>query len=154
MWWWDKAHPLALYMDKRVDPPGVRPDRPNWSCEPDVVGDFRAMPFGDESFNLVVFDPPHIVRRNPSGVTYLYYGALHPDAEQGDLRDGFAECWRVLAPGGTLVFKWGGDVKRVQPYFPTGPTVGTRGGARNGETLGTRWFIFYKPVGVQPRDAT
>lgn len=30
-------------------------------CEPDLVSDFADMPFGDESFNLVVFDPPHLV---------------------------------------------------------------------------------------------
>ena len=28
--------------------------------DPDIVGDFRAMPFDDESFRLVVLDPPHL----------------------------------------------------------------------------------------------
>jgi SAM-dependent methyltransferase len=145
MWWWDKEHPLATYMDKRVAPPGSREDRPNWHCTPDIVGDFRAMPFVDGSFRLVVFDPPHLVRPNPSGQVTLYYGALHPDTEQDDLRRGFAECWRVLAPGGTLVFKWAGPVDRVRPHFPATPIVGTRS-ARNAKGLGTRWFIFYKPL--------
>lgn len=45
MWWWDKQHPLAVYMDNRVAPPGSRSTRPNWECKPDVIGDFRAMPF-------------------------------------------------------------------------------------------------------------
>jgi SAM-dependent methyltransferase len=144
MWWWDKAHPLAVYMDKRIDPPGACSHRPNWSCEPDIVGDFRAMPFADESFRLVLFDPPHIVREEPRGKIGLRYGALPRASEQDDLARGFAECWRVLAPGGTLVFKWAGKLDRVRPHFPATPVVGTRS-ARGTKGLGTRWLIFYKP---------
>ena len=158
MWWWDKAHPLAVYMDKREAPRGSvgeltgRPDwNPNWSCEPDVIGDFRAMPFEDESFQLVVFDPPHIVREKqpPEGINGLKYGALHPETEQDDLRRGFGECWRVLAPGGTLIFKWGaGSIARVEPHFPATPIVGTRS-PRGGQT---RWFVFYKPLVEQVQE--
>lgn len=148
MWWWDKAHPLAVYMDKREAPAGSRPTRPNWECNPDIVGDFRAMPFADGAFRLVVFDPPHIIRDEPRGVIGLYYGALPRDTEQDDLRRGFAECWRVLAQGGTLVFKWAGDIERVRPHFPSTPIVGTRSGRRvkGDSALPTRWFVFYKPL--------
>lgn len=145
MWWWDKAHPLAVYMDAREAPRGSRPDRPNWHITPDVVGDFRAMPFDDDSFRLVVFDPPHIVRPNPSGRIAMQYGALPTETEQDDLRRGLAECWRVLAPGGTLVFKWAGALDRVRAHFPTTPVIGTRS-ARGKKGLGTRWLIFYKPL--------
>lgn len=144
-WWWNKAHPMAVYMDVRVAPPGSIDVRPNWTCNPDVLGDFRAMPFDDGAFQLVLFDPPHIVRKEVShGYIPTKFGALSPDTEQDDLRRGFAECWRVLTPGGTLVFKWAAQIDRVQPYFPAVPTVGTRS-PRGGQT---RWFIFYKPLGV------
>jgi SAM-dependent methyltransferase len=145
-WWWDKAHPLAVYMDEREAPRGSVDVRPNWECAPDLLGDFRAMPFEDASFHLVLFDPPHIVRAEASkSYIRLKYGALHPDSEQDDLRCGFAECWRVLAPGGTLVFKWGaGSIKRVEPHFPATPIIGTRS-PRGGQT---RWFVFYKPLRV------
>jgi hypothetical protein len=152
MWWWDKAHPLAVYMDKREAPRGSvgeltgRPEwNPNWSCEPDVLADFTAMPFEDESFRLVVFDPPHVVREKqpPQGINGLKYGALPAATADDDLRRGFAECWRVLAQGGTLVFKWGAtSIDRVKPHFPATPIVGTRS-PRGGQT---RWFIFYKPL--------
>lgn len=155
MWWWDKEHPLAVYMDKREAPKGSvgevsgRPEwNPNWSCEPSVVGDFREMPFDDGAFHLVVFDPPHVVREKqpPEGINGLKYGALPPETEQDDLRRGFAECWRVLAPGGTLVFKWAGPLDRVEPHFPATPIVGSRNAPRGSKGLGTRWLIFYKPL--------
>ena len=154
-WWWDKDHPLALYMDVREAPRGSvgvvsgRPEwNPSWSCEPDVLGDFRAMPFEDEQFRLVVFDPPHIVRAKqpPEGINGLKYGALHPDTEQETLRLGFAECWRVLHRGGTLIFKWAGPLDRVKPHFPAEPIVGSRIAPRGSKGLGTRWFVFYKPL--------
>ena len=145
MWWWDKAHPLAVYMDNREAPRGTTPMRPNWECQPGVLGDFRAMPFDDEVFQLVVFDPPHIVRDALLGNVSKQYGALPKATEQDDLGRGFAECWRVLASGGTLVFKWAGDVARVRPHFPAEPIVGSRQAPR-GNALGTRWFVFYKPL--------
>jgi SAM-dependent methyltransferase len=135
-------------MDVRVAPRGSVPEitgredwNPNWSCEPDVLGDFRAMPFADASFQMVVFDPPHNIRAKPEGITGLKYGALPKDTEQDDLRRGLLECWRVLAPGGTMVFKWAGPLKRVLSHFPTAPIVGTR--SVRGD--GTQWFVFYKP---------
>lgn len=33
---------------------------------PDVREDFRIMPFADESFSLVIFDPPHLIRAGDS----------------------------------------------------------------------------------------
>lgn len=143
-WWFDKDHPLAMYMDVREAPPGSIEQQPNWSCEPDVVGDFRAMEFSDGVFPLVVFDPPHISQPSTTGVIKMKYGNLSPETEQEDLRRGLAECWRVLAPGGTLVVKWSGNLDRIRPHFPAEPIVGTRA-ARNNPT---RWFIFYKPTGL------
>lgn len=141
-WWWDKAHPLATYMDARRVPAGAIDVRPNWEVSPDILGDFRAMPFPDERFRLVLFDPPHIVRSNPHGYIATKFGALAPESEQEDLRRGFSECWRVLTPGGTLIFKWGaGGIDRVRAHFPAKPIVGTRS-PRGGQT---RWFVFYKP---------
>jgi hypothetical protein len=73
--------------------------------EPDVLLDFRDQPYPDCSFKLVAFDPPHVVRAGPRSWLAAKYGMLGQDWRD-DLRQGFAECFRVLEPGGVLVFKW------------------------------------------------
>lgn len=140
MWWWDKAHPLAIYMDKREAPPGSIPLRPNWNCSPDLFGDFRYMPFEDESFQLVLFDPPHIIKTSgqPTGIMGMRYGALKRDTSLDDLRLGLSECWRVVRPGGTVIFKWAGSLDGIE--FPATPIVGTRSRHE------TRWIVFYKEM--------
>jgi SAM-dependent methyltransferase len=149
MWWWDKAHPLAVYMDKRVVPAGAAQNNRRWRLSPDIVGDFKELPFEDMSFQLVLFDPPHVIRDECLGNLTIQYGALPRDTEQDELRLGFSECWRVLAPGGTLVFKWAGTLDRVKAHFPAEPIVGTRSTAKG---ISARWFIFYKPLDVAALD--
>lgn len=111
-------------------------------CEPDLVSDFADMPFGDESFNLVVFDPPHLVRG--SGWQVEKYGKLPQDFKAA-LGAGFSECWRVLRPGGTMVFKWNEyqvPMREIEPLFPATPLLGHR---RPGASK-THWLVFYKPA--------
>lgn len=72
---------------------------------PDIQADFRSLPFEQDSFALVVFDPPHIVRNALLGNVTKYNGALPKDWKKM-LRAGFNECFRVLRPHGVLIFKW------------------------------------------------
>lgn len=144
MWWWDKNHPLAVYVDRRTRPAGTIVQKPLWKVEPDVLADFRDLPFPDRHFRLVLFDPPHQVRsRAGTGINGEQYGAWDLGERDEALRLGFAECWRVLAPGGTLVFKWAGRVTEVQASFPVEPVVGTR---PRGRKEGPSWVVFYKPL--------
>ena len=63
MFWYDKHEPNTTYMDIRdevlayTDRDVVREVKIN----PDLVADFRDIPFADDSFDLVVFDPPHLI---------------------------------------------------------------------------------------------
>lgn len=110
---------------------------------PDVLMDFRALPFGDATFPLVVFDPPHLVRNGSTGWLAKKYGKLGDDWRD-DLRAGFAECFRVLRPAGTLIFKWNEtDVKVAELLALTDqkPLFGNR----CGKAAKSHWIVFIKP---------
>ena len=76
------------------------------NVNPDVVADFRNIPFEDDSFHLVVFDPPHLIRAGKNSWMAKKYGKLDPLTWSDDIKQGFDECMRVLKPNGTLIFKW------------------------------------------------
>jgi SAM-dependent methyltransferase len=149
----NKNHEDTLYIDKREREPGFL-DKPGrtYSVEPDEVQDFRDLPYPDKSFNLVVFDPPHSKRQNGmedlKGYLTKTYGALHAETWQSDLQDGFEELWRVLRPGGTLVFKFSdeaADFGEVLELAPQPPLFGTT--TKKTDSTENRWFVFYKGVG-------
>ena len=53
---------------------------------PDVVGDFRDMPFEDETFRLVVFDPPHLLHAGDDSWLAKKYGVLNESTWREDIR--------------------------------------------------------------------
>jgi hypothetical protein len=72
---------------------------------PDEVMDSRDLQFDDDTFSLVVFDPPHVARAGKTSFVTDKYGYLDKNTWRDDLRKGFAECMRVLKKDGVLVFK-------------------------------------------------
>lgn len=104
MCWFDKDNPDTVFMDCRSEEHTLCDGR-RLEIRPDVVGDFRKMPFPDNSFYLVLFDPPHLNNLGESSWLAKKYGRLLPSWED-DIRQGFEECMRVLKPTGTLIFKW------------------------------------------------
>ena len=145
--WFDKADPRCLYVDNRREtvtwneritdragPLVVNPDR---------LADFTALPFPDGTFYHVVFDPPHIVESSASGNVAKYYGVLRGEWRE-ELRQGFAECFRVLRPGGTLIFKWNElavPVREILELTTERPLYGHR----SGKASKTHWIAFLKP---------
>ncbi len=142
MFWFNKRHPDVLFMDNRQFD-GELCDGRHFTVSPDVFGDFRDMPFADESFYLVVFDPPHLMRAKDNSWLAQKYGRLNPDTYKDDLRRGFHECFRVLKPNGVLVFKWNEtevktrDILRLAEYPPLF-------GHRSGKFSKTQWVVFMK----------
>ena len=141
MMWFDKGDQRALFGDIR-DEEYVLCDGRVLKVEPDVIKDFRHLPFPDASFNMVVFDPPHLVRAGRESWLRLIYGILTDDWRY-DVRKGFAECFRVLHPGQFLIFKWNETQIRVseilvltdeQPLF----------GHKSGKREKTHWITFMK----------
>jgi 23S rRNA G2069 N7-methylase RlmK/C1962 C5-methylase RlmI len=104
--WFNKQHPAVLYIDIRKEEKGFSPERPNFCVQPDRVMDFRKLEFGDRTFKLIVWDPPHMKEGKAGrGIMRRKYGALNRETWQEDLRQGFKECWRVLEDNGVLIFK-------------------------------------------------
>lgn len=104
MWWFDKNDERAVFMDKRTYE-GTLCDGRHFEVKPDILGDFTNIPFPDESFHLVVFDPPHLEKLGETSWLCIKYGKL-PSDWKDKLTKAFEECFRVLKPFGTLVFKW------------------------------------------------
>lgn len=149
MMWFDKADPRAIFGDRRSETITVTDNsRGNHSgvrtlrIEPDTLMDFRALPFEDSQFKLVAFDPPHLIHAGPRSWLGAKYGRLGPNWRD-DIRQGFAECFRVLASHGVLVFKWNETqvkVAEVLALTPAEPLFGQVSG-RSGMT---HWLVFMK----------
>jgi hypothetical protein len=90
----------------------------------------------------VVFDPPHLVRAGKKGWLAKKYGKLGTDWRE-ELTVGFAECFRVLKPEGTLIFKWNENdipVSQILALTPERPLFGNR----CGKSAKSHWIIFTK----------
>lgn len=141
MFYFDKDNALVLFCDNRDEEKALCDGR-RLEVHPDKVIDFRDMPFEDESFPLVIFDPPHLRKAGEDSYMKSKYGILPSEGWKEYLRDGFKECWRVLRQQGTLVFKWNEDqikLHRIQDIFPAPPIMGTRNRYK------TIFLVFFKP---------
>jgi SAM-dependent methyltransferase len=111
---------------------------------PDVVMDFRQLPHPDDTFSVVIFDPPHLVRVGAKSWMFKKYGGLNVTTWREDLAAGFAECFRVLSPAGVLIFKWNETqipVSQILALTPHRPLVGHK---IRGKSADTHWFTFLK----------
>lgn len=74
----------------------------NSRYHPTVVGDNMAMPFTNESFDVVVYDHPHIPNLDPAGVEDFDVGELSQDFEARR-----ETCWRTgCSPATSLDLEW------------------------------------------------
>ena len=142
MFWFDKNNPLVTYCDKReIEKHEYYPHR-YIEIKPDILCDFRNLPFPDESFWHIVFDPPHLRRIGENSFMKEKYGALDAMWPQM-LHDGFNECWRVLKTNGTLIFKWSSiqiPLSEVLKHIDQKPLYGHR----SGKNMNTHWLAFFK----------
>ncbi len=145
MMWFNRENPIAVYVDNRRISE-VLCDGSVLTIAPDIVADFTELPFSDESFHLVVFDPPHLTRLGTdTGWIAKKYGRLVGDWKDM-ISEGFKECFRVLKINGTLVFKWSEhDVPLVQvlELAPIAPLFGNNaiGGDKRAKN---HWLCFFK----------
>lgn len=145
MFYFNKEDDRVLFQDIR-DFNTTLCDGRAFSIHPDVVADFTDMPYPDESFTMVVFDPPHLKysgdKKQLKGWQMIKYGHLSCGWKD-NIRKGFAECFRVLKCGGFLIFKWNEtDIKvsDILKLTPVKPIFGHISGKR----ANTHWICFMK----------
>lgn len=145
MFYFDKRDPRVLFCDKRRIRTKLCDGRP-FEVNPDILADFTALPFADNLFKLVVFDPPHLLHGESkiTGWQQIKYGALQGEWKT-EIKKGFSECFRVLEPGGVLIFKWNETdipVKQILELTSNKPILGHKSGRR----ANTHWLCFIKEV--------
>ena len=74
--WWQKKQPNTVYCDCRKvkfeSDYGTVTSHRTVEVEPDMIADFTNLPFPDNTFNLVVMDPPHLIGRDNSWIKKEY----------------------------------------------------------------------------------
>ena len=138
MFWFDKHNEKTIFMDNRILHETLCDGR-KLDIEPDIVGDFRNIPFEDNTFSMVVFDPPHLIKVGENSWLAKKYGKLS-DTWPTDLKQGFSECMRVLKPNGVLIFKWNEQQVKLSKLLNVveyKPLFGNKRGS-------TYWLVFMK----------
>ena len=128
MFWFDKNNPSAEFCDiRKRERTEYYPGR-YIEINPDTICNFTDLPFEDNSFYLVVFDPPHLQWAGDKSIMALKYGKLTGDWKSM-LSAGFDECMRVLKPNGVLIFKWSEvqfSLSEILPLFSQKPLFGNK----------------------------
>ena len=141
--YFDKKDSRVLFGDIRKKETHLLTNGQTIHIEPDEVMDFRSIPYPDESFQCVVFDPPHMLNLSEKSWMRKKYGVLDKDTWREDISKGFSECFRVLKPNGTLIFKWNEvsiPLKEILSLTDQKPVLGHPSGKR----MGTHWVLFLK----------
>ncbi|MBA8105959.1 class I SAM-dependent methyltransferase [Citrobacter sp. RHBSTW-00029] len=142
MFWFNKQDTRTVFVDIRAEEHELCDGR-RLVISPDLIADFRALPFADASFPVVVFDPPHLERVGQSAWMGKKYGRLNKKTWRSDLRTGFKEAFRVLRPHGVLIFKWNETqipVSQILALTDVKPAIGQR----TGKNDKTHWISFVK----------
>ena len=144
MFWFNKHHPNTLYIDIRTTQKGYIKTHAGHEVKPDIVMDFRDLKFPNNSFKLVVFDPPHTFASTDNRNVLKQYGSLNKVTWKEDIKKGFDECWRVLDDYGVLVFKWFDKSIKVNDLIKVLGRTPLFGRRNPNTTIHTYWFCFMK----------
>lgn len=150
--WYQKNHPFVTFMDKRkekcIESNHAIGKKRRVKIDPDVVSEWKDAPFPDNYFDMVIFDPPHLViSRDKKKLCTLekQYGVLYKDNWRITLKDGIAKLFKTLKPEGVFILKWCensvkvDEIIKLMPYPPLfGSNTKSKGHTAN------YWILFLK----------
>lgn len=149
--WYQKNNPFTVFMDKRKGKEYACSE--NISKEkhriirifPDVQAQWQNIPFKNNSFDMVIWDPPHLFRNKDANLSLMSkrYGVFYNDEWKLIIETSVIELFRVLKTQGIFILKWcevDKDVNEILKLMPYDPMFGTRTGQRNN----TYWICFIK----------
>lgn len=108
--WFNKNHPMATYLDKRVE------------CKPTICVDTRDMTANVVGcgYDLIVWDPPHMNCGKKSNMSKVY--GYHTTAEILDTIEKTGKrAWELTKPRALMALKWNNhdiSLKRVFKLLP------------------------------------
>lgn len=140
MMWFDKHNSLSTFVDKRKVHEELTTGHVI-DVDPDVLADWTlGLPFEDNTYDLVLFDPPHLIHAGDNSWLAKKYGKLNADNWQEIIKLGFNEGMRVLKTYGTLVFKWNDSqiaLSEILKVIDFEPLFGQK-------RQKTHWLVFMK----------
>ena len=149
--WFQKDDPETIYLDMRHSAIQYtekqfnrRPDYRKRIINPTIQADNRYCPFKDDVFDVILFDPPHMITNVESSELQHTYSILNPITWTKEMSSSIKELFRVLKPKGIFIFKWAENsatIKEALKLFPCEPLFGSNPQNPNHKTW---WIIFRK----------
>jgi len=149
--WYQKNNPFTIFLDKRCGKEYTQTTESNFDNKriirifPNVRGIWQHLPFKENSFDMIVFDPPHLFKDEGKKLSLMSirYGIFYNHSWKQELTSGLNELFRVLKPLGIFILKWNETdvaIEEVLKLFPYKPLFGSRVGQKNQ----THWITFIK----------
>jgi hypothetical protein len=149
--WYIKNHPFVTFMDKRKETVlsnHKHQKKREYVINPDIISEWKDAPFPDNYFDIVIFDPPHlIINRDKPKLSTMdkQYGNLYKDNWRQELKIGIKKLFDILKPEGVFILKWCENSVKVDEIIkmcPYPPLFGSNTKGR-GHTANF-WIMFIK----------
>ncbi len=121
--------------------------RRNININPDIISEWKNAPFPDNYFDMVIFDPPHLIQKHEHKECSLAkeYGHLDAKTYKREIKEGVDKLFKILKPEGIFILKWCENCVKVEeiikliPYPPLfGSNTKSKGHTAN------FWIVFLK----------
>jgi 23S rRNA G2069 N7-methylase RlmK/C1962 C5-methylase RlmI len=109
--WYQKDLPFVTFMDKRketIRSNHKKGNKRNIKIDPDIISEWKDAPFEDNYFDMIVFDPPHLIRKEEWSDSTMVksYGKLFQHNYKHVLKEGVDKLFKILKPDGIFILKW------------------------------------------------